>query len=495
MPEKNLTQKTVSSVKWSAIEKFGLQGMRFVLGLIMARLLLPSDYGTVGLISIFIAISTTFVDSGFGRALIRKLDRTETDFSTVFYFNIIVACVCYGILFLIAPWIAEFFKVPILTSIVRVQSITLIISALMQIHVSKLTIELNFKALAIRSILATLLSGICGIIMAYNGFGVWALVYQTILQHVINLVFIYIYCRWRPSLVFSWKSFKELGSFGSKLLASSLLHTIYMQMNTLVIGRFFSAKDIGFYNRGAQFAHLPVDTMNSVLGKVAFPIFVNLQNDDTRLINAYRKYVRALSIPVSFGCILLAALAKPLILLLLTNRWADSILYLQIIALAVVFDPICSVNLVLLQVKGRSDLYLRLEIIKKTVSMAILFAAIPFGVVGICVSKIIYTQFAVIVNTYYTGKFFNLGYFAQVKDFSKYLLIAVFACLPAFGLANVPLTEWLSIPENAAYFVSLAVGCISATGLYYLFLRKDESFQYFLKIFENKFPFLKKVFR
>ena len=495
MPEKSLTQKTVSSVKWSAIEKFGLQGMQFILGLIMARLLLPSDYGTVGLIAIFIAISTTFVDSGFSNALIRKLDRTETDFSTIFYFNIFVACACYLILFFAAPFIADFFKISLLKSIVRVQSVTLIISALMQIHVSKLTIELNFKALAIRSILATFISGICGIIMAYNGFGVWALVYQAILFQLINLVFIYICCRWHPSLVFSWASFKELGSFGSKLLASNLLHTIYMQMNTIVIGRFFSAKDIGYYNRGAQFARLPVDTMNSVLGKVVFPIFVNLQNDDDRLINAYRKYVRALSIPVSFGCILLAATAKPLVLLLLTSRWSDSIIYLQIIAFAVVFDPICSVNLVLLQVKGRSDLYLRLEIIKKTVSMAILFAAIPFGVVGICVSKIIYTQFAVIVNTYYTGKFFNLGYFAQLKDFSKYLLIALVACLPAFGVANLPMVELFCIPETASYFLSLAIGSIIAMGLYYLLLRKDESFRYLLKIFEDKFPFLNKVFR
>ena len=173
MPEKSLTQKTVSSVKWSAIEKFGLQGMQFVLGVIMARLLLPSDYGTVGLIAIFIAISTTFVDSGFSNALIRKQDRTETDFSTIFYFNICVASACYFILFLAAPFIADFFKIPLLKSIIRIQSVTLIISALMQIHVSKLTIELNFKALAIRSILATFISGICGIVMAYNGFGVW----------------------------------------------------------------------------------------------------------------------------------------------------------------------------------------------------------------------------------------------------------------------------------------------------------------------------------
>ena len=235
--------------------------------------------------------------------------------------------------------------------------------------------------------------------------------------------------------------------------------------------------------------------MNSILGKVVFPIFANLQNDDVRLINAYRKYVRAISIPVSFGCILLAAIAKPLVLLLLTSRWADSIIYLQIIALAVVFDPISSVNLVLLQVKGRSDLYLRLEIIKKTVSMAILFAAIPFGVVGICVSKIIYAQFAIIVNTYYTGKFFNLGYFAQLKDFSKYLLIAFVACLPSFGLANLPLVEMFCIPESASYFLSLGFGSILAMGMYYVFLRKDESFQYFLKIFEDKYPFLKKIFR
>lgn len=470
-------EDTIKSVKWSAIEKFALQTIQFVLGLIMARLLLPSDYGTVGMIAIFIAVSQTFVDSGFGSALVRKLDRTETDFSTVFYFNLIVAIFLYGLLFLCAPFIAVFFNIPILCQILRVQSTTLIFGALMGIHNAKLTINLDFKAIAQRSVLSTLISGVVGIVCAYSGMGVWALVVQTVLGQIINMIFVWLYLHWTPKMVFSKQSFKELGSFGCKLLASSLLHTIYTNLNTLIIGKFFSAKDLGFYNRGTQFAQLPVNTMNGVIGKVMYPILVKLQNDDKHLISVYRNYVCVMSIPIFFGCVLLASVAKPLIVLLLTDRWIESVIYLQIFAFAIMFDHICSINLELLKVKGRSDLFLRLEIIKKTISTAILFASIPFGVIGICVSKIIYTQIAVIINTYYTGKLFKLGYVTQIKDFSIYLLFSILACIPGYLLCSFSV-----LPNILLLFAGVVIG----TGLYIILLRRDKNALEIYKIFMGK---------
>lgn len=468
----SVKEDTIQSIKWSAIEKFSLQAMQFVLGLIMARLLLPSDYGTVGMLAIFIAVSQTFVDSGFGSALVRKLDRTETDFSTVFYFNLIVSIFLYGVLFFSAPFIADFFETPILSQILRVQATTLIFGALMGIHNAKLTINLDFKAIAKISLLSTLISGVVGIVCAYCGIGAWALVVQTVLGQAINMVSVWFYLRWRPQWIFSRKSFKELGSFGSKLLFSSLLHTIYSNLTTLIIGKFFSAKDLGYYNRGTQFAQLPVNTMNGVIGKVMYPILVKLQNDDAHLATVYRKYICVMSIPIFFGCTLLASIAKPLIVLLLTDRWIESVLYLQIFAFSIMFDHICSINLELLKVKGRSDLFLRLEIIKKTISVAILFSSIPFGVLGICVSKLIYTQIAIFINTYYTGKLFNLGYVTQIKDFLVYFLKSLLACLPGFFICN-----FTQLPN----VINLIIGIFVGTLFYIILLRKDN---YALEIYQ-----------
>lgn len=476
MKEDSVRQQTILSVKWTAIERLGLQGMQFALGIIMARLLAPSDYGVIGMISIFLAISQSFMDSGFGTALIQKQNRTETDFSTVFYFNIAMAALCYLILFLIAPYVASFFRTPILCAVLRIQSINLLINSCMQVHVSKLTIGLDFKALAKRSLIATLLSGICGIIFAYYGFGVWALVFQGLISSAINLIFVLLYIRWKPRWEFSWFSFKELGSFGSKLLASGLLHTVYTNMTTLVIGRCFSSKDLGFYNRGTSFATLPVDTMNGILQKVTFPILSKIQDDNVRLIHVYRKYICVMSIPIFWGCTLLAALAKPVILLFLTEKWADAVIYLEIYAFAIMFDHICTINLNLLKVKGRSDLFLRLEIVKKIIAVAILFASIPFGIIGICISKVVYTQIAVYINTYYTGKLLGLGYWIQFKDYILYFFASVIACLPAFLFATLDLH-----PVMAIMF-----GLISSLLIYYFLLRKNADFLELKELMEEK---------
>lgn len=477
-------QETISGVKWSAIEKFSVQGIQFVLGIIMARLLVPSDYGTIGMIGIFIALSSSFIDSGFGNALIRKIDRTETDFSTVFYFNLVVSIICYIGLFVAAPWVGEFFETPVLCPILRVESINLILNAFMGIQTAKLTIDVNFKALAHFAFISTLISGALGVVLAYKGHGVWALVYQNLLSSIINVLLLGYYCKWKPLLVFSWASFKELGSYGSKLLASGLLHTLYSNMTTLIIGKFFSAQDLGYYNRGVHYAQFPVGTANSIVSKVSFPILAKLQNDDEHLIAVYRKYICIMSLVIIFGCMLLAALAKPLILFLLTDKWTEAVIYLQIISFALMFDHICSINLNLLQVKGRSDLFLKLEIIKKTISIGILFASIPFGVIGICVSKIIYTQIAVFINTYYTGKLFNLGYVTQVKDFSGFFFKSLVSCLPAFLLTFMPISNILV----------LLIGGIISVLLYMWLIRNDASFleirdvvkSYFVKEKENK---------
>ena len=472
----SVKQTTISSAKWSTIEKFSVQGARFVLGILMARLLTPGDYGVISMITIFIVISETFVDSGFSLALVRQKTSSKEDYSTVFYFNLIIALVCYGILFVASPYIAVFFKSPIITSVLRIQSLTVIINSLMSVYVAKMTIDLDFKAIAMRSLLSSLLSGILGVSLAYLNFGVWALVYQNIAAAIFSLIFILIYCKWLPDFAFSKESFHRLFGYGKNMLLVNIINRIYTNMTPIVIGRFFNSRALGFYDRGSSLANYPVDSINGVLSKITLPILAKIQDDESRLIGAYRKYISVTSLVIFWGCCLLAALAKPVILLLFTSKWAESIIFLQIYSFAIMFDHICSINLTLLQVKGRSDFFLRIELIKKAISITMLFASIPFGVVGICVSKVIYTQIAIIINTYYTGKLFGLGYIEQIKDYMPYFIGALLACLPSY------LLTFALLPD----IITLILGvCVSAT-IYYFMSRKSEGMVEIMKLLFKK---------
>lgn len=461
----SIKESVINSTKWTAFEKLGIQGVQFVLSIVMARLLTPEDYGIVGMLSVFLTISTTFVDSGFSNALVRKQEYKEVDYSTVFFFNFFVAVVVYLILFFTAPLIASFFEMPILTSVLRVQALSLIINSLTVVQVAKLTRALDFKSLALLTMYSNILSGICGIGLAYLGFGVWALVGQVLIQSVINLLYLVIRYRWYPTTGFSIDSFKELGSYGSRLLASSLLHTLYSQLTTFIIGKFFSAKTLGFYNRAVQTVALPKQLFEGVIGKITFPIFAKVQDDKERLINVYRKYIKMSSMCMFFAYALLFALSKPLVLFLLTDKWADCIIYLQLLCFVCMFDNVTSINLTLLKVIGRSDLYLRLEIIKKIISVSILLCAVPFGVIGICVAKIFYEQLAIAINTYYTGKIFNLGYLTQWKDFYIYLICAIVAVAPAY------LLTYLDMPN----IVTLIIGAVISTTIYVTILWRNPS--------------------
>lgn len=469
----NIKQDTLKGVKWSAVERFSVQGIQFLLGLILARLLSPSDFGIIGMLAIFMSISQSLIDSGFSNALIRKKNQTDTDFSTVFYFNIVVGLICYGILFLLSPYIADFFHTPILKPILKVLALNLFVNSLIVVQIAKLTIKIDFKSQAKATSCAALTSGIVGVILAYCGYGVWALVTQSVANTCINAIIIWVMAKWRPSWVFSWESFRSLFSYGSKLMLSGIINTIYNNLSTLVIGRFYTSKDLGFYSRGQQFASLPSMNITGILQRVTFPILSKIQDDNEHLVIVYRKYIRITSLCIFFLMTLLAALSKPLILILLTEKWHEAIIYLQVFCFAMMFDHICQLNLNLLQVKGRSDLFLKLEIIKKAIAFVILVASIPLGVLAICLSKIIYTQVAVFINTYYTGKLFHLGYVTQLKDFSPYLLYSIIACLPSL---------LISIYCDY-YIIPLVVGSAISVMLYVLILKvkKDVAYIEFIK--------------
>ena len=472
----SVKQATINSAKWNFLERMSVQGIQFLLGIAMARLLVPSDYGIVGMLAIFFAVSESFIDSGFSTALIRKKSPTEDDFSTTFYFNFAISLVVYAILFFVAPYVAKFFNIPILSPILRVQAITLIINAIMAVQVAMLKIRLDFKSLAKRNITATVISGICGVTLAYKGFGVWSLVFQQIIAATINLIFICIVCRWLPKLHFSTSSFKDLGKFGSRILVGGLLDTLYMNMTTLAIGKFYTPQDLGFYSRGMQFAHVPNNSINGVLHTVTYPILAKIQDDNNRLINVYRKYIRLTSMVIFIMAGTLCALAKPIILLCLTDKWAEAIIYLQIFAVTYMFDHFCTINLNLLKVKGRADLYLRLEIIKKTIAFIILLCSIPLGVLAICLSKFLNNHIAVFANTYYTGKFFDYGYLKQAKDVLPFLSCCALACIPAYAITL------LDIP----YIAIIILGSSVSLFLYWFLLRNNPDMIELIDLFKTK---------
>lgn len=469
--------KALAGMKWSAIERVSVQAVQFIIGLILARRISPEEFGVMGMLTIFIAVSQVIVDSGFANALVRKMDCTDDDYSTALYCNLGISVLCYLLLFCCAPAIAVFYNVPLLTPLLRMQALVLVFNSLSIVQVAKLTRELDFKTQTLISLAATLVSGAIGISCAYNGVGVWSLAYQAVSCALLTSLLFWCFGPYRLRMRFSMQSFRDLFGYGSKLLAAGVIGSIYNHITTLVIGKFFRPADLGYYSRGQQFASVPSITVTNILSRVTFPLFSKLQNDDAALIQAYRKYICLSSVVIFFGLALLSGIARPLILLLLGERWEPSVLYLQLFCFALMMDHVCSINLNLLQVKGRSDLYLRLEIIKKTISFAILFASIPFGIVAVCCSKILYSQISVVINTYYTGKFFGVGYFAQFRDFGPYLLAALVASLPSY---------WLSSHDGHAALWLLA-GLVLTTALYVLLIHRDKYFKELLQLRKKGF--------
>ena len=441
----SLKDKTVKGVIWSAVDRFSAQGIQFVFSILIARLLVPEDYGVVAMLGIFMAVSQTFIDSGFGTALIRKIDRTEEDFSTVFYFNIVVATLFYFALFFAAPAIANFYNTPLLESITKVVALNLIINSLSGIHNAKLSIAIDFKSRAKISIVSTLLTGAVGLWMAYAGYGVWALVVQNLFSSAIRTVLLWVIVKWYPKLVFSWKSFKELFSFGSKLLASALLDTLYNNIYTLVIGKVFSPSTLGVYSKANALAQFPSSNITGVLQGVTFPVLSTIQNEDDRLADAYKRFLKIAAFVVFPLMIGLSAVADPFIRLVLTDKWEGAIYLLQIMCFWMMWYPIHAINLNILQVKGRSDYFLKLEIIKKIQGVVVLCITVPMGIVAMCYGSLISSIISLVWNTHYTKKLIGYGFFAQMKDLLPIILHALVMGLIVAIVVHFMPTLWLKL--------------------------------------------------
>ena len=421
----SLKSKTVKGVVWSSIERFSTQGVQFLIMIIMARLLTPKDYGLIGMLAIFLAVAQSLIDSGFSQALIRKQDRTDVDNSTVFYFNIVVSSALYLILFIAAPFVADFYNQPELTSVMRVVCLGVILNSLAVVQRALLTVRIDFKTQAKASLSAAVISGCIGIVLAYCGFGVWSLVVQQLLNLSVNTLLLWIFSKWRPIAVFSWKSFHELFAFGSKMLASGLLDTMYRNIYPIVIGKLFSASSLGHYTRAHQFSEFPSSNVTGIIQRVTYPILCGIQDETERLEAVYRKFLKLSAFIIFPLMIGMSAVARPFIDIVLGAQWGFCGQLLQIICFAMMWYPIHAINLNLLQVKGRSDLFLRLEIIKKILGITVLCITAPFGLVVMCYGQIFNSIVALVINTYYTGKLINVGFIRQMKDLLPTLLLSL----------------------------------------------------------------------
>lgn len=443
----NLKVKTQKGLVWSFIERFATQGVQFLFGIILARLLSPEDYGTIAMPLVFLAIAQCIIDSGFSTALIRKPDLTEDDLSTAFYFNIGVGVVCYLLLFFSSPLIAEFYNTPILADLLKVTALATLFNPLCAVQQAILTRKIDFKTQAVVSLSGALVSGFAGLTMAYNGFGVWSLVCQQVGGYAIRTILLWVLGRWTPKRRWSWKSFHYLWGFGSKMLGSGLLDTIYTNIYPIVIGKFFSANDLGNYTRAQQFATLPSSNVTGVLQRVTFPVLSKIQNEDERLARNYRKILKLSAFLIFPMMLMLSAIADPLVRVILTDKWKGCIILLQIVCFSMMWYPIHAINLNLLTVKGRSDLFFRLEIFKKVCGVCVMCVTIPHGIIWMVSGGIVSSMIALVINTYYTGKLINVGYLRQMGDllpifgisFFMWLVIHVFLWLTSNIYIQLPL--------------------------------------------------------
>lgn len=456
----SLKQKTVKGVGWSFADNIANSGITFLVGLVLANILTPEEYGIMAMVTIFIAVSNSIVDSGFSNALIRKINIRSVDYNTVFYFNLIVSIFLYLILYVSAPAISVFFKEPVLVDVMRVIGWILIINALAIIPRTIFVRNINFKAQTKVSLIASVSSGVIGIGMALTGWGVWSLVGQQLSRQLLNTVFLWFFCRWRPLWEFSIQSFKELFGFGSKLLASGLIDTIYRDIYYLIIGRFYSAADLGQYTRASQFNTIFSSNLTSVVQRVSYPVLSSIQNEPERLLGAYRRVIKTTML-ITFACMLgLAAVAKPLIVILIGEKWLPAVYFLQIICFSGMLYPLHAINLNILQVKGRSDLFLKLEIIKKIIAVIPITLGIFFGIEFMLWGSVCTSFNAFFLNSYYSAGLIGYPTLRQIKDVLPTFLVSLIVAGIMWGLSFLPLSYYIILP------LQLIVGLVLAYLIY-----------------------------
>ena len=437
MPD-GLKNKTLHALFWSFLERFGQQGIQFVISVILARLLLPEEFGLIAMLAIFMAIAQLFVDSGFGQALIQKQDATYVDECSIFYFNIFIGFFAAGLLCLTAPLIARFYNQPLLVPLTRVLSLNMIINGFGSIQTVLLTKHIDFKTQLKVNVIATVISGTIGVTMAINGFGVWSLVAQSLSSNFFRTVLLWFFDSWRPSLTFSFTSLQGMLAFGSRLFASSLLDAVFQNIYLVVIGKLFSPVYLGFYSRAKRLQQLPVTSLYSIVGRVAFPVFASVQDDKPRLKRGARKAITMLAMinfPIMVG---LAVTAKPLVLLLLTEKWLPCVPYLQLLCAVGMLYPLHAINLNVLIAQKRSDLFFRNEVLKRILVVIAIITTYRWGIIAMIYGQIVTSILAYGINGYYTGKLIKYYSTEQIFDFAPYLAISAVMGVGIYFVQLIP---------------------------------------------------------
>ncbi len=442
MPKASDKEKVMSGMAWKMAEHLSSQGMTFVLSIILARLLLPSQYGIVAMINIFIVIAGVFVSAGFAAALIQKKDADDLDFSTVFYCTLTLAILMYGIMFVCAPFIARFYNMPELCLLTRVFSLTLIISSYQTVQNAYISRHMIFKKNFYATSVGTFFSGVIGVTMAYKGFGVWSLVAQQLSSRVINTFTLFSIVKWKPMLIFSWERAKSLMDYGSKILASNFVNTIYKEIRQLIIGAFYSPADLALYNRGAHYPGLITTNIDSSLRSVLFPAMSNHSDDLPRVKNMLRRAIKNTSYITYFCLTLLAVAAAPLVHLVLTDKWMGCVPYMQIFCFSYMIQTVSGSNLQALKAIGKSDEVLKLELFKKPAFLLIVLAAVPFGVKAIVCTAPINAIYALYMNMGPTKNHLDYSRMEQVKDLLPGFLLAGVMALCTFPLSYLPLNDF-----------------------------------------------------
>lgn len=468
----NMKGKVVSGLLWKFAERMGAQIVTFVVSIVLARLLTPDDYGTIALVMVFITIANVFAESGFGNALIQKKEADYIDFSSVFYFNIFSSITLYLILFLAAPFIGHFLNNDQLVPVLRVIGIRLIIAGVNSVQKAYISKNMMFKRFFVSTLWGTIGSAIVGIIMAYQGFGIWALVAQYMINTTIDTLVLWFTVKWRPHLVFSGKRMKGLFQYGWKLLFSSLLDTTYNEVRNLIIGKFYTAADLGLYNKGEQYPKLVVTNVNVSISSVLFPAISECQNDIERVRSITRRAIKTSSyvmFPILIG---LAVVAKPLVIFMLTEKWVACVPFLQIACLTSALMPIHIANLEAMKAVGRSDLFLKLEIIKKVVLVVILVVVMRRGPMAIALSGIVASVLSSFINAYPNKRLIGYSYIQQVKDIMSPLVLSVMMGIVVYMFGVIDCNVVLKL------VIQGSVGVLVYAGL--SFITKNDNLQYIL---------------
>lgn len=468
----SLKQKSVSAVVWNSVERFSVQGVNFVISVLIARLVSPDDFGAIAMLAIFLGVANTFVDGGFANALIRKLDRTDVDNSTAFYFNIAVGVVAYFVLFFTAPLIAGLYSMPVLADVLRVSAFSVVFNSLAIVQQAILTANINFKSQAKISLAAAVVSGVIGVAMAYAGLGVWALVAQMLGSSFVRMALLWVIVRWKPLAVFSVKSFREIFGYGSKLLLSQLVVNISGGITGPIIGLRFSAANLGYYNRAEQLSNFPVTNISSILQRTTFPVLCKLQYDVVAFHHYYLKIISITSMLVMPVMALFVVFAEPLILTLLTDKWLPAVQLMQILVFVAIWAPFSALNINIICVVGRSDYVLKIELFKGLLRIAAILLSMPYGLAAVCYALVAVSFLSSFVYTGHTKHSVGVGWLQQTRCMVPYILMSAAASLVAYVLSCLLSMSFLKLLAGIVAFVVVYV---------LLLLRFDRQNMVFLK--------------